>query len=60
MILELTQAVDGTKLLVNADEIEDVREYPAGQCWIDMKNGVSYQPAESVEHVTKLWNDSQK
>jgi hypothetical protein len=57
-ILHLRNAVDDTLIDVNTEEIQTVRDYPAGQCWIEMKNGVSYQPAESFEQVSKLWQEA--
>jgi uncharacterized protein YlzI (FlbEa/FlbD family) len=60
MIITLTDSIDGKPLSINADEIQSVRDYPAGQTWVEMKNGAAYQPSESVEEVTKRWNEAIK
>jgi uncharacterized protein YlzI (FlbEa/FlbD family) len=57
MILELTNLVDGTKIALNAMEIQDVREYPAGQTWIEMKDGTTFQVQEDVDRVLSMWKE---
>lgn len=52
--LKLTSAVDGTEIIIDPHDVQSVREYPASQTWIQLKNGFVLQPTESVETVNHL------
>jgi hypothetical protein len=49
-------ALDGTDAWVNPDEVLDVREYPAGQTWIDTQSPTMpvVQVQEDVPTVNRL------
>jgi len=59
-IIKLHRAVDGLPRNFLPDAIREVGEEPAGQCMVYLVDGTIFQPAESVEETTKLWQEALK
>lgn len=54
----LHRAVDGLPRSFVPSDIKSVGEEPAGQCMVWLSDGTVFQPAESVEEVTRLLEES--
>jgi uncharacterized protein YlzI (FlbEa/FlbD family) len=59
VIVDFTQ-LDGSVVSINTEQIADVKEFPAGQCWVTMVSGNFYQLQDDVEKVRQVWKESQK
>ena len=56
-ILTLTD-LNGDAVAVNTEMIVDVKNYPEGQCWIDLVTGAYQQVQEDAEDVRQMWKDA--
>lgn len=54
-LLTLTDLISGEPTVVNPEQIVDVRNQPAGQCWIDLVGGNVLQVKEDPEDVRRMW-----
>jgi hypothetical protein len=59
-VITLTDTATGRKVVIASDTIKAVRDYPAGQCWVDFRDGTSLQPQESIEQVIRMMQEETK
>jgi hypothetical protein len=53
-----TEANNGTPCPLDAKQVVNVKEFPAGQTWVDYTGGTFYQLKESVADVLKWWQEN--
>lgn len=58
--LTLTDRITNEPVVVNTNAIIDVRDYPRGECWIDLNGGAVLQVTEDTDEVRRMWLEATK